>query len=112
MAKISLQAAAKQVQGVHIETDVHDGSMQQHWGEQPPNLPESDQFVDLHPIQRWEIFSQEGLRDHLDQENADGDPHNRKCHNWIGIGQFNGDPFSSHVPNNIRISLKFRGRHL
>ncbi len=52
---IALQPGTDGVQGVHVETDVQERAVQQHGGEQPPDLALDDQVVDLDP-QRFGII--------------------------------------------------------
>ena len=77
MPIITFQSGSEDVEGIHIETQMEDGTMQEHRGEEAPVFPLQDELIYLHPHAGNQIESEQSVACVLQNEDKNVDHQQR-----------------------------------
>ena len=94
MTRITLQSRAEYVKGIHIESQMEDGAMQEYGGNQTPVFPLEDQFIYLHAHSGHYVKAGEGFASGLQDEKDNCDYQQGVGDVWTADGCADGNPLS------------------
>lgn len=82
------QSLTKNIEGIHIQCDVQDRSVQQNGGDQPPDLANFDQWVNFSKVHKQQVSARNCLDNRLYDKDRNSQPNYGVCSKGFVCGKF------------------------